>query len=131
MGNALLEKPTAMELRTIMITTSPATCVVTTWFRSSLEKLRPGSHGCKIWLFVREALQFPRILQQNLEAAARSEEKREAARRAASRASRAAAAEKKRRLQRLQCENEREVEVVKSRFFFFLFFFWKENFLGK
>ena len=38
-GNALLEKPTAMELRTIMITTSPATCVVTTWFRSSLEKL--------------------------------------------------------------------------------------------
>ena len=28
-----------MELRTIMITTSPATCVVTTWFRSSLEKL--------------------------------------------------------------------------------------------
>ena len=32
-------KPTAMELRTIMITTSPATCVVTTWFRSSLEKL--------------------------------------------------------------------------------------------
>ena len=57
--------------------------------------IRPGSHGCKIWLFVREALQFPWILQQNLEAAARSEEKREAARRAASRASRAAAAEKK------------------------------------
>ena len=53
--------------------------------------IRPGSHGCKIWLFVREVLQFPWILQQNLEAAARSKEKREAARRAASRA---AAAEK-------------------------------------
>ena len=86
--------------------------------------IRPGSHGCKIWLFVREALQFPWILQQNLEAAARSEEKREAARRAASRASRAAAAEKKRRLQRLQCEKECEVEVVKSRFFFSFFFFF-------
>ena len=46
-------------------------------------------------------LQFPWILQQNLEAAARSAEKREAARRAASGA---AAAGKKRRLQRLPCE---------------------------
>ena len=74
---------------------------------------------------MREALQFPwpGILQQNLEAAARSEGKREAARRAASRASRAAAAEKKRRLQRLQCEKECEVEIVKSRFFFSFFFF--------
>ena len=61
------------------------------FFHHPLLSLRPGSHGCKIWLFVREALQFPWILQQNLEAAARSEEKREAARRAASRA---AAAEK-------------------------------------
>ena len=91
--------------------------------------LRPGSHGCKIWLFVREALQFPWLLQQNLEAAARSAEKREAARRAASHASHAAAAEKKRRLQRLECEKECEVEVVKFRFLFF-FCFWKDNFFG-
>ena len=39
--------------------------------------VRPGSHGCKIWLFAREALQFPWILQQNLEAAARSEKRPE------------------------------------------------------
>ena len=47
-GNALLEKPTTMELRTIMITTSPATCVVTTWFRSSLEKLTEPKYRAQL-----------------------------------------------------------------------------------
>ena len=92
--------------------------------------LRPGSHGCKIWLFVREALQFPWILQQNLEAAARSAETGEARSGPKGSFSRCSGREKS-RLQRLQCE----VEVVKSRFFFlfffFFFFFGKDKFLGK
>ena len=90
--------------------------------------LRPGSHGCKIWLFVREALQFPWILQQNLEAAARSEEKREAARRAASRASRAAATEKSAGCS--ACNVRRNVRSRSSSFvfsFLLLFFFWKRE----
>ena len=45
--------------------------------------LRARSHGCKIWLKVGGALQFPWTLQRNLAAAARSAKKREAARRAA------------------------------------------------
>ena len=84
--------------------------------------LRPGSHGCKTWLFVREALQFPWILQQNLEAAARSAEKREAARRAASRAA-AAAAEKSAGCS--ACNVRRNVRSRSSLVFsFFLFFFF-------
>ena len=46
-------------------------------------RLRARSHGCKIWLKVGGALQFPWTLQRNLAAAARSAKKREAARRAA------------------------------------------------
>ena len=91
---------------------------------TSAQPLRPGSHGCKI--FEREALQFPWILQQNLEAAARSAEKREAARRAASRA---AAAEKS-----AGCSSCNVRMNVRSRssglvfsFFLFIFFFWKRE----
>ena len=96
----------------------------TSMVETDLILFRPGSHGCKIWLFVREALQFPWILQQNLEAAARSEEKREAAQRAASRASRAAVAEKS-----AGC-SACNVRSRSSRFvfsFFFFFFFWKRK----
>ena len=82
--------------------------------------LKKSTHGCKIWLFVREALQFPWILQQNLDAAARSGPKGSFSR---------CSSRKKRRLQRLQCENECEVEVVKVSFFsFFLFFLEKRTF---
>ena len=72
--------------------------------------------------FVREALQFPWILQQNLEAAARSGPKGSFSR---------CSGREKRRLQRLQCEKECEVEVVKSRFFFLSFFFFFFFFLEK
>ena len=107
----------------------PYTQRTTVFFSSQLKvscQLRPGSHGCKIWLFVREALQFPWILQQNLEAAARSEEKREAARRAASRASRAAAAEKS-----AGCSACNVRRNVRSRWSSFVFFFFSFFFLEK
>ena len=93
--------------------------------------VRPGSHGCKIWLFVREALQFPWILQQNLEAAARSEEKREAAGWAASRASPAAAAEKSAGCSacnvRTNVRSRSSSLVFSFCLFFYFYFFWKRE----